>query len=358
MDYLEEKSIERGNVTFLGSYSYSSVKTQKLFGVCAQYGRVDGMIVLLNNKHNKPSIHAISGYNQKTPLMYAADGGSEKAVRFLIELGAKVNEDPLGQGRTALLYASNIDIVTTLLHYGANPNVQSNIPIYEHNTFYQKVSYYKRQVPIMRQIMDDNVVKLLLEHHAISDLTDENGYHIITYAALAGSNEILELLITKINDRNERKRLLNHAVLSIVKKLGLDIKWKSSNSLLIAEQIRKKRLESDIEKITTLIRKGADRDTRDDELKTPLIWAVINRFDHVAKTLIDLNCDVNLEDSSGKTAVDYALENQEIPMFDLLNRNGSIVTGSMLLKRNSIDSILEAKRLFGNPITTIIRPKY
>jgi ankyrin repeat protein len=60
-----------------------------------------------------------------------------------------------------------------------------------------------------------------------------------------------------------------------------------------------------------LLDHGSDIDARDNEGKTPLIWASINGLTKIVKLLIWCGTDINAKDNEGNTALNYA-RNDEI----------------------------------------------
>jgi uncharacterized protein len=70
----------------------------------------------------------------------------------------------------------------------------------------------------------------------------------------------------------------------------------------------------DLEKVKLLLKEGRSINERDARVKfgwTPLIAAIYQRNTNVVNYLIDSGADVNIPDSSGKTAIMWALGNDE-----------------------------------------------
>lgn len=86
--------------------------------------------------------------------------------------------------------------------------------------------------------------------------------------------------------------------------LGVDVNGGRGLSPLVAAVIS--HAKSDL--IDRLIDAGADVDATGAQERTPLIYAVLHNNERAMVTLIGAGADVALEDSSGKSAVDYAVE--------------------------------------------------
>ena len=68
-----------------------------------------------------------------------------------------------------------------------------------------------------------------------------------------------------------------------------------------------------------LLENGADVNTKDDWGSTPLMNAVYSESGiETVQLLLDNGADPTLKDSEGKTAYDYAVENKDAELRDLL----------------------------------------
>lgn len=121
-----------------------------------------------------------------TPLMEAAKNGRANIVRFLIQRGARL-EDEEGVGMlTALMYAKNYASVKALLDAGANPNT---VNIDGEPVLLNWVG--KRNAEAKR------TTRLLLERGAKADTGDVGGISALIYAVEAGDISIIRLLLQK-----------------------------------------------------------------------------------------------------------------------------------------------------------------
>ena len=72
--------------------------------------------------------------------------------------------------------------------------------------------------------------------------------------------------------------------------------------------------------VMALLQAGAEVDRQDKNLWTPLMWAMTNRHQDIAKVLLDNGASPTIKSSSGRTAFDFAAPNSEI--LEFLNRSG------------------------------------
>jgi len=167
--------------------------------LAATYCHPNVMWLLLVNGA-KPNIRDNSG---ETPLHKAAhymtcvDG-----VKMLLEAGADPNARRYDTNRTPLHYAAmhgNTRMVTLLLKYGVDPNVQD----------------YKGLTPLHYAVMRrrPDAVKLLLQHGADPTIRDNEGKTPIDHAREAGYTDILRILMertatSKTQTRRSRKAVL------------------------------------------------------------------------------------------------------------------------------------------------------
>jgi len=80
-----------------------------------------------------------------------------------------------------------------------------------------------------------------------------------------------------------------------------------------------------LEIVQLLVESGADVNVRGgDDNDTPLIWAVYNERNAVAKYLVDKGANINARDKSGRSALNYAYERGEMDIHDYLKERGAI----------------------------------
>ena len=77
--------------------------------------------------------------------------------------------------------------------------------------------------------------------------------------------------------------------------------------------------------IRKLIAAGADPNYRNEQVNTPLMWAVTHRHLDAALVLLESGADVNGQDDLGGTALIVAASNGDLPMLEMLLRAGADV---------------------------------
>jgi len=129
--------------------------------------------------------------NQMNELLQAAQAGDENKLRSLLATNPELANMENAEGLTPLGYAAHYghpNAVKTLLEHGVEVNAISH----------SKVSYIPSNTALHAGIAGGcsiEVIKLLLECGAKTDILDSNGYTPIEVAAShKSSKEIIELL--------------------------------------------------------------------------------------------------------------------------------------------------------------------
>ena len=78
-----------------------------------------------------------------------------------------------------------------------------------------------------------------------------------------------------------------------------------------------------VEIVSALIEAGANKDCRDNDHCTPLMFACANGDQRVVEMLITAQANLNVQDTNGHTCLDYATHCGRIELFDLLMRSGA-----------------------------------
>ncbi len=192
--------------------------------------------------------------------------------------------------------------------------------------------------PLMQAVFENNreILLLLIENNAsLNDkTTDERfeGLSALAFAALYGYKEMSQILLENGADINSTDGLdftpLMHAAenghLEVVKLL-FDYKpdinarnWQGKTALMLATMKVWKQIGSKI--IQLLLENGADPNIMDNiSGDTALILASIDGDIEIAQLLLNKGANINLKDLSGKTALDYALQNEHEEIKKLLN---------------------------------------
>jgi ankyrin repeat protein len=213
-----------------------------------------------------PAIVNIQNSDGETPLFVAVHEEHPEIVTYLIENGADVNHKSTKDGWTVLhiaCFLKNAEIVNILLDNNVDINVTSNTgatPLYlvcEHGSH--------------NEMSIDIIYDLILAAEELGVLAqyinkkEEHGYFPLYVACKNGDNDIVELLLEKganLNEKNEQRQ----------------------TALIIA--IQENQEKSHLEVIETLLKAGADLLYTDITGHTALDWAKQNNDDDVIRLLI------------------------------------------------------------------------
>ncbi|MUT65234.1 ankyrin repeat domain-containing protein [Paenibacillus sp. NEAU-GSW1] len=134
-------------------------------------------------------------------LFKAAQSGDAARLQGILESHPQLANTENGQGLTPLGYAAhfgNKDAVQVLLNYGADVNAVSH----------SSVSYIPSNTALHAAIAGErnaDVIKLLLEHGAQTNIFDSNGHTCLHSAAFHDDNiELIRLLIEHGAEVNAR----------------------------------------------------------------------------------------------------------------------------------------------------------
>ena len=311
--------------------------------------------------------------DKRSALVFAAEAGDEKVVKFLMEKGAKIdlkNND----GESALMraiYYNNVEVVEQLLEHGAQPN-QTNKEgmtalVYACSNFLNKTTKRKQM----------SIVKLLLKHGAQINF---DGQSALLHTATEGNYEIMEILLkhgAQVNMQNNEGRsaltfarvqstvqlLLDHgaqvdlqdndgnsalmhackvdsftsestACAQALLEGGAQVNLQNKNgwsALMIATQTANDKRSAlvhasgrgHIEVAQLLLKYGAYLDLQDNEGYTPLMVACFNGCKEMTSFLIDSGARIYLKNNYKKTAYDLALEKVYTDILELLRTNSS-----------------------------------
>jgi uncharacterized protein len=261
----------------------------------------EGCVICLRALLEKGADINLADPDGTSPLIVALLNRNWDAGRFLIEAGADVNLwDFYGQtplyvavdmntlpvGRRIELptmdRATGEDIVQLLLERGANPNAQLKLrPKYRNipNDRYRDPMIVWGTTPLLRATKagDIPLIKLLLQHGAVPNLGNSQG--VTPLMAAVGDGHIHEP--TRGRFRTEDDALECY---DLLRKAGADVNVRTVLGLADADL-----------KVWT----AADR--------TALHAAASRGWNRVVRRLLDDGAEVNVIDSNGLSAIDYAL---------------------------------------------------
>jgi ankyrin repeat protein len=131
--------------------------------------------------HRKPELVHITNQNGFCPLIIAAYKNQVECVQILLNNGANINQSsPEGTAIVGTCFKNNVPLTKLLLENGASPNEKGN----------------GGYTPLIFAVQHGNkeLVELLLQHNALTDLVDDTGRSAKTYADLMHFTELVEIL--------------------------------------------------------------------------------------------------------------------------------------------------------------------
>ena len=142
----------------------------------------------------------------QAPLLVAAEKGDEKIVELLLEAGADVDYKD-EQGKTALHYTSNPQILNALLEQGADMMVEDlngRAPLHD-----------------MAARGDFETIETALFYGADPLKTDVNGRTALAEAALNGHDQVYEMMVELLPEELQGERATD--VLSVLNEAGTKV---------------------------------------------------------------------------------------------------------------------------------------
>jgi ankyrin repeat protein len=253
-------------------------------------------VVFATEAIEKPKVELPVAENSRgtvelTTLMYVTKRGSDaQKIKALISLGADVNAKDRN-GKTALIYAAwlwkNPETIRELLKAGAEVNIKDK-------NGRSAIMF----IPHIVRESDIETLNLLLKAGAELNAKDKEGYTVLTHAVKApvARKEIVKELLKNGADINAKDKegytVLVHA--------------------LVQQQLTP---DPELTIIRELLKSGADVNVKNDKWGgfTPLIFASRESNNpEIITLLVKSGADAGVKDKNGKTALDYAKENEKI----------------------------------------------
>jgi ankyrin repeat protein len=264
----------------------------------------------------EPKVANLRGPGDSTPLMYAELYGEVLDVRELLKSGGDPNLRN-EVGATALMWALDDPGKTELLlKAGADANARSGYGV----------------TPLIiaaGRYGSAPVVKLLLDHGADPSTPSADSVKTpLSEAARVGDEAVLRLLIEHRADVKTAapRALLTAAIASgciACMNMFLDVAPESALTRAMAARVAR----GDTNTIRTLLDRGADANASDplNANLTPLMIAAMLETApvEVMKSLIDHGASIDVKNSDGETALDFAKRHGDTPLVALLKKSGA-----------------------------------
>ncbi|KAH6838535.1 ankyrin repeat-containing domain protein [Chaetomium sp. MPI-CAGE-AT-0009] len=237
--------------------------------------------LLPNNEEEASSVIHSSDSLGRTPLMWAACGGSLSVVRLLLDRGADPNQvDRAGENAVIIaLSQEHLQVSLELLRQGASIEASAT------------------KSPLIRAAERGNsgIVRLLLDHGADPGGFLEHGETALYKSAAKGHLEVLEILARAAASRGSGLDHLNH---------------EHKTPLFAAA------FNGHSEAVRILLAIGAEAKIADISGQTPLQGALLNRHWPVIQVLLASDLDLGAYDAEALLA--EALKSHEWELIDLL----------------------------------------
>lgn len=284
----------------------------------------------------------------QNPLLWACYKNNLNIAKSLVKNGAIINAATLfaalssgNENLFKFLIANmtefNSQIISYALHYFIQQynSIANSIKINITNMVKNSgatdgqinINFVQRLIENLSQETLGNILELLIERADLS-IKDKKGLTPLAVAILSKNLPISSRLI-------KDKRRANY-----INTLSDGF---NNSPLLMASMIEFK------DSIQMLINNGADINQQNNENKTALIYAVLNNNIDIVEILISNGANINLQDNLGFTALMYASKEGKIDMVKILLQNGAnpnitnynITTALMYAAKNGHKEIVQ-----------------
>ena len=242
---------------------------------------VDMVRLLLHHKAE----HSVGDKNGIRPLHYAVQSGSLETVEAMLNSNANIIDEPAGDQRTALMWASvkgNDQIMKLLLDKKCSD--VNAVDVNEQSALHMCMQSGHLQS-----------VKVLIDAGADVNMVDGKHHIPLFYACASGHADV----VTELIDRGSDKQLEDK-----------DLEGRCP--LHYAAMVDR----TDIIKI--LLRRQLDPNTQDNAGCPPLHFAAYGGFVHSMSALLENGADVNLPDNDKQTALHWACRSGSLDAVKLL----------------------------------------
>ncbi len=279
-------------------------------------------------------------YNGQTFIKYAGEG-NEKVVKLFVKSGINVN---INIDSTALIAAAGkgrANMVSYLIANGADVNAKSNfdnaisaacmngnystvqILIKNHVDVNYQASPYGTPLMLASKNGNAKIVSLLVKNGAdVNTKIAPTGTTALMLASREGNIEAAKILIEK-GAKVDAKNVNGFTALSY----SIKNQKYTTAELLINSGANIQAIDNattvpfleacadgNKDFLNFMIKKGVNIKTSAYEKVPLLIWTVKNKYDSAAEVLIEHGANIVIEDAQGKTALDYAIKNNDTNM--------------------------------------------
>lgn len=265
--------------------------------------------------------------NGNSPLIYAVINGHVEIAEFLCDEEADIeacNKDGWNPMHMAAIHGKS-EIIVFLAQRGADINAINGL----------NGSTALHQAILNLRI---GVIKVLLKHDALHDISDKTGMTAMDAAVQRGSNECIDLMQRAHALPRTRKQYPGlHGLINAVENSDIE----AVQTLLLSSEINigtidddgKTALHKSCEKglkdiASILCNNRADVNAKERwDGNTPLHFAAMNGWLEISKNLVDLfKANIDAQNDSGWSALHFACENGHVDIVEALSMRGSDVS--------------------------------
>ena len=300
-----------------GADPNASIREGKtLMGKAAATGNIEALQFLLD-----------AGVDPHEGLQAAFEYGNQDAMQILFDAGVSPNSGVFG---TTLLKAAvnggDADITRFLIEAGADVEVNR---------------------PLTRAIQDQSVeiVRILVNAGADVDTADDDGYTPLTGATYDGNVEIVRILVNAGADPNAAD-LFGEKPLYVAKLKGhSDIIWILTEAGAVEASANMEREAREPEPTDSVASSTFDDD---------LYGAIRLGEPATVRALVDAGVDVNAEDSSGRSMLEWAIMRGGVRGFPEIVRILVDAGADVNAQATAANSLLQLATMYGNHETVQI----
>lgn len=252
-----------------------------------------------------------------TPLLASIKLGSNAAVKFLMQYGAKINQELGGDNPLSLAgKCGHLEIIKVLLLGGAEMNRagQADVPLYA------VISKYTASVSVQLQIIDLLInAGIDINSNAISQRNHKDRMMIGKRLKCIGLDINASLEGEGGNILHEACRKDDHKLVQLLISLGADVDAKSPEGtpLQISLSYGKEGL------VSSLLDLGADVNMCSHGTDPPLYIAAQRGYTDIARKILDLGASVDAHGPDAQTALHGASKHGYVDIVDILLNYGA-----------------------------------